>query len=103
MFRRERVLGIEDEADLLDQFLVGVGLRKKSAKPPREHAADLRLFAKTTAENHTHIRIDRLQFIKNGVAIHHRKKIIEEHQIDFVAKAPVDSQGLDAIAATMNR
>src|SRR4051794_35838029 len=98
MFRWERVLGMEDGADLLDQFPVRVGLRKKPAKTAREHAADPRLLAKTTAENHTHIGIDRFQFIENGVPIHDRQKIIEEHQIDLAAEAPVDSQGLDAVA-----
>ena len=41
--------------------------------------------------------IDDFQFIEDGVAILHRKEVIEENEVDFPAHLPIDLQCFDSI------
>ena len=66
-------------------------------QPAREHAADFGLFGEPAAQDDPDLWIDRFEFIEDRVAIHHRKKVIEENEIDFPAHSPIDLQRFDSI------
>ena len=90
-------LGVKDRANLLDQFFAGIRLRDETVQPAREHAADFGLFGESAAQDDPDLWIDGFEFIEDRVAIHHRKKVIEEDEVDFPAHLPIDLQCFDSI------
>src|SRR5690348_5420573 len=84
-------LGIEHQADLLDQLLMRVRFRDEAAQPARQHISELGLFAEPAAQNNAHLGIECLELVKNGIAIQYRKKIIEDHERDLLPDLAINA------------
>src|SRR5438105_13894486 len=74
---------VEGRADLFEQLLAGIGLGNEPAKPLRQHCPNLVLLGKSAAQHDVDARVERLQFLKNSVPIHHRKEEIQNDQTDL--------------------
>src|SRR5437660_9544679 len=83
---------VEGRADLFEQLLAGVGLWNKSAKPLRQHGADLVLLGKSAAQHDVNAWIERLQFLENGIPIHYREEEIQDDQANLTMHLLEDFQ-----------
>ena len=91
-------LGIEDRANLLDQVSRRVyGFGMKPCKPRASMLPTLACSANPLLRTTRTLGYRWLEFIEDRVAIHHRKKVIEKDEVDFLAHSPIDLEGFDSI------
>src|SRR5262245_52516147 len=75
-------LGIQNCPNLMNQLVARVRFGNEATQPSVEHVAELNLFRNPAAQDNANIRVQSLQFIKDGVAVHHRQEIVENYERD---------------------
>src|SRR5213082_1080162 len=94
-----RIAGrVQGRTDLLEQFIARVGLGDETAQTLREHVAQFALLGEAAAQDDGNLRIQGAQFIEDGVAIHHGKKEIENHEAYLLRNLLVDFEGFETVA-----
>src|SRR5437764_4673228 len=87
---------VQSRTDLLEQFFARVRLGNETAQTLRAHVAQFALLGEAAAENDGDLRIQSAQFIEDGVAIHHGKKEIEDHEAYLLRNLLVDFERFEA-------
>src|SRR5205823_2125426 len=88
---------VEGRADLFEQLLGSIWLGNESAKPLRQHGADLVLLGKSATQYAVHTRVDGLQFLEHSVPIHHRQEEIQDDQANLTMDLLEDFQRLETV------